>query len=41
MALASARADKINTRTYEDYGRARAFPPLEQVLGLPQYWPAH
>lgn len=28
------RADEINTMTYEDYVRAKRFPPLEDVLGL-------
>jgi len=29
-----ARADKINTMTYEDFVRAKRFPALEEVLGL-------
>ena len=31
---AIARADRINTMTYEDYVRAKSFPTLDQVLGL-------
>jgi hexosaminidase len=29
------RADRINAMTYEDYVRAKTFPSLEEVLGLP------